>query len=98
LITPSARPFAALRSALRDAPRHRSPNAGWTEAAFAGALGLALAGPRRYGGRVVEDAWMGDGRARLELADLRRALGLFAASCLVTLGIVAGVAVLVTRI
>ncbi|MDA0704682.1 MAG: adenosylcobinamide-phosphate synthase CbiB [Proteobacteria bacterium] len=98
LFTPSTRPFAALRAALRDAPRHRSPNAGWPEAAFAGALGLALAGPRRYGGKVVEDAWMGDGRARLEATDLRRALGLFAASCLVQLGIVAGIAVLITQL
>ena len=35
---------------LRDAPRHRSPNAGWPEAAMAAALGLRLAGPRVYGG------------------------------------------------
>lgn len=97
IFTPSAKPFAALRAALRDAPRHRSPNAGWPEAAFAGALGLALAGPRRYAGKVVQDAWMGDGRARLEPADLRRALGLFAASCLVQLGIVTGVAVLIAQ-
>jgi len=98
LFTPSARAFAALRTALRDAPRHRSPNAGWPEAAFAGALGLALAGPRRYGGKTLEDAWMGDGRARLEPADLRRALALFAASCLVHLGAVAGIAALVARL
>ena len=43
--------------------RHRSPNAGWPEAAMAGALGFALAGPRRYGGVLVEDAVMGRGRA-----------------------------------
>ena len=42
---------------------HRSVNAGWPEAAMAGALGLRLAGPRRYGGELVEDAWMGDGSA-----------------------------------
>ena len=54
-------PRRSLRAMLRDAPRHRSPNAGWPEAAMAGALGLRLAGPRVYGGRLVEDAWMGDG-------------------------------------
>lgn len=97
IFTPSARPFVALRTALRDAPQHRSPNAGWPEAAFAGALGLALAGPRRYDGKTVADAWMGDGRARLEAADLRRALALFAASCLVLLGIVAAIAVLIAQ-
>ena len=46
--------------------RHRSPNAGWPEAAMAGALGLALAGPRVYGGVLVEDAVMGDGRRDAE--------------------------------
>jgi len=66
--------YAAMR---RDAPKHRSPNAGWTEAAFAGALGLRLAGPRRYQGRTVEDAWMGDGRSAATAADIRRALGLY---------------------
>ena len=35
--------------------KHRSPNAGWPEAAMAGALGLALAGPRVYGGVMVDD-------------------------------------------
>ncbi len=49
----------ALQAVLRDARRHRSPNAGWPEAAMAGALGLRLAGPRCYGGVVVPDAYMG---------------------------------------
>src|SRR5690554_4671448 len=61
LLLPGARAGNALRAMGRDAPRHRSPNAGWQEAAMGGALGLALAGPRRYGGQVVEDAWMGAG-------------------------------------
>jgi adenosylcobinamide-phosphate synthase len=62
----------------RDAPRHRSPNAGWQEAALAGALGIALAGPRRYHGEVVEDAWMGEGgRREVGVADIRRGLVLF---------------------
>ena len=54
------------------------PNAGWPEAAMAGALGLRLAGPRRYGGELVEDAWMGDGRAAATPADIRRALRVLA--------------------
>ena len=50
---------------LRDGRKHRSPNAGWPEAAMAGALGLALAGPRRYAEGVVADPWLGEGtRAR----------------------------------
>ena len=75
---------------LRDAPKHRSPNAGWQEAALAGALGLALAGPRRYGGQVVEDHWMGDGRRAATAADLARVLDLYlAAGGLAFAGIIA---------
>jgi adenosylcobinamide-phosphate synthase len=61
----------------RDARHHRSPNAGYPEAAFAGALGLALAGPRVYGGVRVEDAIMGDGRRAPTAADIRAALSLY---------------------
>ena len=56
-----ATPAAGWRAMWRDAARHRSVNAGWPEAAMAGCLGLRLAGPRRYGGQMVHDAWMGDG-------------------------------------
>jgi adenosylcobinamide-phosphate synthase len=68
----------AVRSAFRDARRHRSPNAGWPESAIAGALGLRLAGPRSYGGVKVEDAYMGNGRAEADATDIRRALRLAA--------------------
>ncbi len=71
----------AARAVWRDAGRHRSPNAGWPEAAMAGALGLRLAGPRRYGGVMVDDGWMGDGRAEANAADLRAALGLYRRAC-----------------
>ena len=68
---------AAWRALRRDARHHRSPNAGWPEAAMAGALGLALAGPRHYGGVLVEDALMGDGRREATAADIRAALRLY---------------------
>ncbi len=76
-LTAGASPGAAWRAVCRDAPRHRSPNAGYPEAAMAGALGLSLAGPRAYGGVAVDDATMGDGRREAEAADIRRALGLY---------------------
>jgi adenosylcobinamide-phosphate synthase len=76
LFTPQASARAACRAAWRDAPRHRSPNAGWPEAATAGALGLSLAGPRVYGETLVEDAWMGNGRKQAESSDVLRALAL----------------------
>jgi adenosylcobinamide-phosphate synthase len=66
---------------LRDAGKHRSPNAGWPEAAIAGALGLALAGPRRYAERVVDDPWIGEGRARATPIDMHRALLIYVIAC-----------------
>lgn len=65
----------------RDASRHRSPNAGWPEAAMAGSLGLQLNGPRVYGDKLVEDAYMGQGRRDATPADIRRALGLYRTAC-----------------
>ena len=68
----------AVATIWRDASRHRSVNAGWPEAALAGALDFALAGPRQYHGLRVEDAWIGGGRARLNWHDIDRALLLYA--------------------
>jgi adenosylcobinamide-phosphate synthase len=48
----------ALRVMWRDARRHRSPNAGWPEAATASVLGVALAGPRVYGGVITDDPFL----------------------------------------
>jgi adenosylcobinamide-phosphate synthase len=80
---------AAWRAVRRDARCHRSPNAGWPEAAMAGALGLRLAGPRVYGAVRVEDGWMGDGRAEATAADIRRALALYRRACLLLWGLAA---------
>ncbi len=88
-LTPGADAGGAWRAVRRDAGRHRSPNAGWPEAAMAGALGLALAGPRAYGGVVVEDALMGDGRRDATAADIRRALRLFAVADALGIALVA---------
>ncbi|MBM3584674.1 MAG: cobalamin biosynthesis protein CobD [Alphaproteobacteria bacterium] len=79
--TPTAAPWRALVTVLRDSARHASPNAGWPEAAMAGALGLALNGPRAYGGAAGDQPWIGQGRARATAADIRRALFLYAVAC-----------------
>ena len=73
----------AWRGVARDSGRHRSPNAGWPEAAMAGALNLRLAGPRTYGTTLVDDAWMGDGRAEATRHDLHRALSLYRTACVI---------------
>ncbi len=82
-LLPGADPGQALRAVLRDAGKHKSPNAGWPEAAMAGALGIRLAGPRSYGRVPVHTAWMGEGRAQLDIYDIRKALALYRASCTV---------------
>lgn len=70
-------PLAAA-AALRDARRHRSPNAGWPEAAMAGALGIRLSGPRIYHDRVADEPWL-NGAARDPVAgDIPRAVRLYA--------------------
>lgn len=87
-VVPGARPGAGLMTMVRDARKHRSPNAGWPEAAMAGALSLALAGPRRYGAEVVNDPWIGRGRARADAADIRRALRVMLTACLIQAALV----------
>ncbi len=79
-LVPGASPRAAWRSVRRDAGGHPSPNAGWPEAAFAGALGVRLGGPRAYAGVTVEDAWIGLGKAPSR-QDIRRALRLYRCAC-----------------
>ena len=66
------RPAATWRTAVRYGPRHPSPNAGWCEAAFAGALGLRLGGPLSYSGRAEHRPELGTGRPP-EPADIARA-------------------------
>jgi adenosylcobinamide-phosphate synthase len=85
---------AAWRTVRRDAAKHRSPNAGYPEAAVAGALGLSLAGPRSYGGMQVDDAVMGDGRREADAADIRRALALYRIADAILIALLGVVAVL----
>ncbi|MBB3020716.1 adenosylcobinamide-phosphate synthase [Microvirga lupini] len=89
-----ASPQDAWRAVRRDASHHRSPNAGWPEAAMAGALGLRLAGPRVYGDVRVEDRWMGDGRAEAKADDIDRALALYRTACALLFCLAAGLALL----
>jgi adenosylcobinamide-phosphate synthase len=68
---------SAIRSMHRDARHHGSPNAGWPEAAMAGALGLRFGGTRDYDGTTVDLPWMGEGRSDLEREDIARGLTVF---------------------
>jgi adenosylcobinamide-phosphate synthase len=84
----------ACRTVRRDAAKHRSPNAGYPEAAMAGALDLSLAGPRAYGGVAVEDALMGNGSREAGATDIHRALALYRSADAILLAFVAALAAL----
>ncbi len=77
----------ALRCIRRDARRHRSPNAGWPEAAMAGALRVRLSGPRVYEGELSPEPWIGDGPAEIGRAEIEAALALGWRAFLLLLGV-----------
>ncbi len=87
----------AWRTVRRDARGHPSPNAPWPEAAFAGALGLRLGGPRSYGAIKVADAWIGTG-ARPSASDILRALALYRRACAVHWLALATVAIAIAQV
>ena len=89
LFVKGASPWQALVITWRDARKHDSPNAGWSEAAMAGALGVRLMGPRTYGGELVHGEWMGKGRIAAGAEDIRTALKIYRAACGVQLGLLA---------
>lgn len=93
LFIPGTSAREAVRAILRDARKHRSPNAGWPEAAMAGALGLKLAGPRVYGSELVDDAYMGEGRRDAGADDIRHALTLYRGACLIEAFVIASLVI-----
>jgi len=94
IFTPQASPGGALRIMFRDASKHRSVNAGWPEGAVAGALNIAIAGPRRYPDRLVKDPWIGSGTAQLTHLDIKRALYLYVVAGLIAAAMITGIAIL----
>ncbi len=73
----SARPLMALAVMRRDARHHRSPNAGWPEAAMAGALGVRLSGPRSYGSGIRDEPWLNAAAPDPQPRDLEAGLALY---------------------
>ncbi|MEL7452311.1 MAG: adenosylcobinamide-phosphate synthase CbiB [Pseudomonadota bacterium] len=69
--------LASLEVMLRDARHHRSPNAGWPEAAMAGALDVRLSGPRAYGNEEVQAAWLNPEAPDPKVDDMRLGLALY---------------------
>lgn len=75
-LTSPTRGAEAIEFMMRDAHKHQSPNAGWPEAALAGALEIRLGGPRFYDGIKVDLPWMGRGRQILNARHVRQGLAL----------------------
>jgi adenosylcobinamide-phosphate synthase len=80
-VMPGTRAGGAWRIMWRDRNKHASPNAGWPEAAMAGALGIALAGPRIYDGEITDGPWLGDGDGVATVEDIRRGCALYSWTC-----------------
>jgi adenosylcobinamide-phosphate synthase len=76
LIAP--RRFDSMACMMRDARRHRSINAGWPEAAMAGALGVRLSGPRIYHGSIADEPWLNEAARDPHAADIAQALAIYA--------------------
>ena len=83
----AARPSVAMSCMMRDARHHRSINAGWPEAAMAGALGVRLSGPRIYDGIVAQEPWL-NGEARdPRAADIGHGLKLYRRTMMLLAGL-----------
>ncbi|MBR0714716.1 cobalamin biosynthesis protein CobD [Bradyrhizobium liaoningense] len=82
----------AVSCMVRDASRHRSVNAGWPEAAMAGALGVRLSGPRSYHGHVTDEPWLNETARDPQAADLRQGLRLYIRAMLVLGGLLVALA------
>ena len=72
----------ALRTGWREGNNHSSPNAGYPEAAFAGALGVQMGGPNLYHGVLVEKPYIGRGLGSVTLEHIPRACRLMRLSSL----------------
>ena len=96
-VTPKASGREAWRIMARDARGHASPNAGWPEAAMAGALGIRLGDPRVYAGMTVADSPMGDGTSTVDAATIIRALALYRRACAINIAAVLSLVIALWR-
>jgi adenosylcobinamide-phosphate synthase len=93
----SRKPLATMSLAVRDAKHHRSPNAGWPEAAMAGALGTRLSGPRTYHDRIADEPWLNEGGRDASHEDIWKALRLYLFALFLLSAICVSVALVVGR-
>ncbi len=80
------RRFDSMVCMIKDARRHRSINAGWPEAAMAGALGVRLSGPRFYDGSIADEPWLNEAARDPRAADIVRGLAIYARAMILLTG------------
>ncbi len=80
ILLPNASASRAWQAARREGSHHSSPNAGYAEAAFSGALAIRLNGPNYYGGVLVDKPWIGAAFNPVRIADIGRACRLMMAA------------------
>lgn len=80
---------AAFQIMRRDASKHRSPNAGWPESAFAASLGIRLSGPRLYEGTLTSDPWLNEDGREPTARDIAVGLSRFNALLLAVVALIA---------
>lgn len=88
----SGHPARALRVMINNAHQHRSPNAGWPEAALAGALDVRLSGPRVYDGELSQEPWVNGAGRDADAEQLVLGLGLYVRLILALCGLLAVIA------
>ena len=76
LVIPAANARAAFKIGFRDGRKSPSPNSGYPEACFAGALGIQLGGECSYGGIVSGKQLIGDKKRKLAEYDIKKAVGM----------------------
>jgi len=84
----------AFKTAVKEGKNHTSPNAGYPEAAFAGAFGIRLGGPNYYKGDLVSKPYIGNNLRKVRIKDIKKACDLMILSSILWVAILCVIMVL----
>jgi len=87
----SGKGLTALKTAIKEGRNHTSPNAGYPEASFAGAMGIKLGGPNYYHGRLVHKPYIGKLFGEADIKHIQKACDLMMLSSILWLVILWGI-------
>lgn len=85
----------AIKVTIRDAKKNESPNAGYPEAAVAGALDIRIGGPSVYHGKIKEKSYIGNKGREIEENDIKKTLNMMIVSVLLMVAILSLMEVLI---